>query len=275
MSSIAANVTVGLGLISTTVSVHSGKDAEQKTQTVNCCVGQADKSHAPTPVTRPLTCEHCGELAHEGKLVKGKRVGQGVVLLTYAEVAELKAEELQFKGVVGLAPFPAAQVAMHTVQGDKLYQLHPKVNDGRYATLAAIIADSPEVAFLARYTVRTRASLFWVRVNDGVILLEERTHEAALRPLPKLDSDVDAKMFMAGKAMLPVFIEDFNPELFRNTYKDKLDKMTAKKDVVSTEALDTVLYSGKDNDEIADLIQEAIALGLAKKNAAKAKMMNG
>jgi non-homologous end joining protein Ku len=230
MSSVAKDVQLTLGMIACNVRVESAAYTEDFL--TNVCVGHANGTeHEPLAVQRPLTCATCGPITMKG-LKKAKKEGGGLVVLEEHEVAGLKEDATPFKGKIQLIPYNAAEVLAHTGQGDKYYQLHPQTNPENYSLLMSVITNYPGKAFIARYAVRTKTSLFMAQVKDGCILIQERTFTDNLKPVPSFNAPVNEAFVPLAVQMVESMETVFNSDTFTDTYNRNLVEITREREIV-------------------------------------------
>ena len=132
---------LSLGPVTTTVRLQQGKRDEKTIKFKQVCCGQGtdengnERSHDPTPIANVPTCPTCGTVNRSG-LLKGQPQGDGYVVVTQEEVAEVREENADFKTKIVLAMHPDDQVRSLTVAGDKMYYLTPEGDDdGGYGSL--------------------------------------------------------------------------------------------------------------------------------------------
>lgn len=225
MGSVSKDVVVSLGMISFTTRVESAAYTEEFL--TNIC----DDGHEPLAVKRPLTCDTCGPItmAH---LKKAKREGGGFVVLTEAEIAALTEDGKPYFKKVQLVPYNMDEVLSNTGQGEKYYQLHPQTSHENYALLRQLILAYPGKAFMAKYSVRTKASMFMAQVKGDCILLQERTFVDNLKPVPTFDYETNQDLIPLAIQMVESMATEFDPKTFADTYTQNLVKLTRSRDVI-------------------------------------------
>lgn len=264
MASIAKGITLSLGLISTTVRVESAVEAAPTFKTV--CEGQGGKAHDPTPIKRPNTCATCGELPFGAPTAKAREVGGGLVLVTEEEVAAAKAQhDDKFKGKFDLVAHKASEVDAATAQGEKYYQLVPEGDAARYAVLAALITACPDLAFVAMFTVRTRAAMFRLTVRNGVLLAEERVTRERLKPLPQIDAELNTQLLEMAMAYVPTTVTAFDVANYADGYLAQINALVASRDAVAAATPLATVTPIRQSDE--DLLAQLAALVPAQAKA--------
>lgn len=251
MGSVAKDQTISLGMISATVRVESALyTADYLT---NVCPG-VDKKHPPVAVTRPLTCPE-GCKIHMGHLKKAKREGGGLVLLTSAEVAALTEDAVPYKGKIQLLPYDSVEVLANTAEGEKLYYLTPQTSPENLTLIKQVIQAYPNKMFVARYTVRTKASLFVATVKNDCILLAERVFQDRLKPLPSYETPANEAFIPLAIQMVEAMQTEFTKDTFADTYTRGLVDMTRNRPIVGGRVEKT---APQDEKITADLVREAL-----------------
>lgn len=251
MGSVSKDVVVTLGMITCTVRVESAAYTED--YLTNVCPG-VGKEHAPVAVTRPLTCPEGCEI-HMGHLKKAKKEGGGLVLLTDAEVAALSEDGTPYIKKIQLIPYDAAEVLAHTGQGDKYYQLHPQTSPENYALLKQVIAAYPGKLFVAKYAVRTKASIFVAQVKGDCILIQERTFVDNLKPVPTFIDTPNESFVPLAIQMVETMAVEFDPKTFTNSYNKALVDITRNREIVGGKVARTAPV---DEPIVADLVRQAL-----------------
>lgn len=221
MSNFKTGVALTFGLISTTVHINSAKQTEERFRLV------CNNGHEPTPIKQPKVCPYvaldgveCGPISNPSLLRHMKPNGE---LVEESVADSLKEDASQFKKKLSLVAYNSGQVQSSTVQGDMLYVLTPQASEEHYHIIATLIAENPDKAFLAQFTPKTRVGLFVARVNRNVIMLEERTHQERLKPLPLLEPSISDTMMAAGRLMMPAFVNEFDLDTYREKYLAALE----------------------------------------------------
>lgn len=219
-------ITLSLGLISEQVKLTGAVDKSSgDEQLKTLCVGMDGTEHAPSAISSKYHCPTCGDIHDRTQLKKGRPSGDGFVVVNPEDLNELKADTSeQFKKEVSLTAHPAEQVLNGTVSGDKRYYLQPEAAGQRFAVIRSLIADNPQYAFLAQYTVSARVSTYMARVEGDAILLEERT-PAALLPAPQIEAEPNEAMLEMAEQLLGTLVTDFDASNYADTYTERLREM--------------------------------------------------
>jgi non-homologous end joining protein Ku len=266
MASVAKDVVLSLGLISTTVRIESAKvTATSALKTV--CDGQGGHEHLPQSISSVYTCGVCGPIENRSTLKKGKKVGDGYAIVEADEIQGIKDEtSTTFKKQIGLTPHPADEVRLTTASGDKLYYLVPANGDTRYGALVELVKSRPDLAFCALWTPRTRASVFMLSVRDDVLVMEERTRAEELKPTPAVEAPSDPTLTAMAEQMLGLegVVQRFDVAAYADTYEIRLATLVSSKDVVESgdaKAEGTPSGPAVGNDDLLAKLADMIAAG--------------
>jgi DNA end-binding protein Ku len=108
---------------------------------------------------------------------------------------------------------------------ERTYYLGPAQDGERvYALLARAMADSG-LAGVAKWVMRDRQNLGLLRVRDGVIAVERMHFADEIRSpegLAPSDAEVNKPELEMAAQLIEQFKGDFNPEEYRDTYRDAL-----------------------------------------------------
>jgi non-homologous end joining protein Ku len=250
MGSVAKNVTVSLGFIAATVRVESALYTQDYLS--NCCTGNGE--HDPIAVSRPLTCSECGPITMHG-LRKARKENGGLVLLEDHEVAELKEDGQPFFGKVALIPYDSGEVLANTSEAEKLYYLAPMTSPENLSLIKQVILAYPNKLFVAKYTVRTKASLFVATVKNDCILLSERVFRDRLKPLPSYDVPANEAYIPAAIHMVESMDVTFDEATFADTYTRALVDITRDRPIVGGKTEKTAPQNPKIT---ADLVRQSL-----------------
>lgn len=245
---------------------------------VQLCTGANGlPAHAPEKPCWDPTCAHCGIVKRDA-LVKGSEITEGqYVVMTPDEIEALKADEARYKGQMMLTPHPFDEVAGHTERKGTTYALVPSTKKGVadqsafYAVLLETIAKTPDIAYLTRYTVSTRAALYRLRVDKGLILADQMVPTDEYAELPVLDlPPVPEAMVTMIEDYARMAVTPFDPKSYENEYSAKLTNVIASREAVEAGRADPsapdVAALTKQVDPFAAM-QTQMAAALASKPA--------
>jgi DNA end-binding protein Ku len=111
---------------------------------------------------------------------------------------------------------------------ERTYYLQPDEGGEKiYALLARAMQESGLVA-VAKFVMRDREHLACLRVRDGVLTLERMHFADEIRPLEGLAPEgarVDKRELRMARQLVEQFKGPFEPGEFRDTYREKLNKI--------------------------------------------------
>lgn len=241
MAAVAKGVMLSLGLITTSVSVHSALEPKTSSNK-QVCVG-IGKDHTPALIRHTNTCADCGEVPYD-QIRKAREVSGGLVLIEAEDVEKAKGTPEEIKKAklrMAMTPHPAGQVDLGTAPGGKLYHLTPDAgHEVGYAILRHMIEASPELAFMVQWTPRSATGTFAIRLHDGILVAQERVvAEHRMRATPTVNATADEAMLgMAAQWLsMPGVISDFDPATYLDQYETKLAEIIASKTPIQAQLI--------------------------------------
>jgi DNA end-binding protein Ku len=116
---------------------------------------------------------------------------------------------------------------------ERTYMLGPDEGAERVYALLAKAMDDSGLAAIAKYVMRDRQNLGCLRVREGLITLEKMYFADEVRPLdplrPEKEASVDAKELDMAMQLIDRLRTDFEPERYRDTYRDTLCEIIKQK----------------------------------------------
>lgn len=247
-----AKARLSLGLVDVAVRIEAARDSSSEIKSVSVCTG-IDTPHEPTKVRAPYVCDVCGPEHDVRRTVKkGVPTDDGYVIVTAEEVATLKKDTVEaFKKQIVMGVHPADEVDQGTQQGKALYYVVPESDSDNpgYALLRDMVAKHSELAFCAMFTPRSVAGLYRLRVVGGVLVMEERTKQGTLKPLPAIDAESRDGYIDMMEQVLPGLTTEFLPSQYVSAYDDKLRELVASReasDLTQTTTVTPVATAGDD-----------------------------
>lgn len=223
---------VGFGLMN--LACRREGAVQAATELKNLCVGQSGKdAHAPTALKQdPSKCPECGDVDRD-TLVKGHGSAGAWTIVSAEDQAAL--EDVKFKGAdsvtLNLVPHPSAEFLGRTDVGDGLYYVWPEKEAAEhYALLVKVIDSHPELAFVGLFALSAAGQnkLWHLRVREGVIVMEERTREQALKPLPDLpEGAVNEALLGMVEATLDKFVVPYDASAYEDAYETAVQAAVA------------------------------------------------
>lgn len=229
------------------------------------CTGSAEAPHpAVKPVWDPF-CPSCDKTVSRYSLVKGKETATGFVPFTAAEVEALKAEDLQYKGILSLTAHPVSEVDGKTMPSGTSYYLAPRKGDRFYGVIREMIASHPEQTVLGLYTVNSRSAFYRVKLWGDALVAEQLLRPEELLPAPEVHPfEQPEQMLEMAREMAAAVVRPFDPASYRNTYAERLHTAMVEREATSEVAPAT----GTDDlmAQMASLI-DSVAKQRAKKTS--------
>lgn len=236
------------------------------------CTGQpGHDEHAPSPRRQPPVCEVCGPITDATVLKRGVKSGRTYTLVDGEAAVEAKESYAStYTAALSIVPHPAVDFLAETGQGDTVHYLTPTdaSQADHYALLAKLIGEHPELAFVGLYTPSTATSLYHLTVRDGVIVMLKRTREQQMKPLPSVGGNVNGALYDMLDGTLGMFVTDYDPADYEDTYASTVIDLIAAGESVSIEGA-TVAPTVSDDDLMAKLAALGAKKAPAKKPAAK------
>lgn len=219
------NITVSMGLVTFPAKLDVAR--ERAPETRNLCVGQPGKAaHDATLLKQPSTCDSCGEVTDRSVLVKGVKQGNTYAIIKQDDVKEAKADtSALYKGKIDLIGCPASDFLAKTAAGKGLYYVLPTPGtEDNYQMIRQLVEKHPEVAFNGYYTPVSAAGLYVLSARGGVLCMEERTNEQALKALPTVGGTV-GPMYDLLEAVLDKMVVPYDPDAYEDKYALKLAEL--------------------------------------------------
>lgn len=262
------SIQVTLGLFSVPMGMESA--IYKPPSLSNFCVGQPGKDgHDAVPVTAPSQCLKCGEITDKTVLKKGTKSGRQVTLVEQEKIAEARTEYAEkYEGEIKLIPHPAGEFLTATAPGDTLAFLTPTDAEkaDRYQLMVAAVERHPELAFAGLFTPASAAPkthLFMLQARHGVLLLQKRVREQAMKPVPSVGGVVDEKHMAVLDSWVELFTEPYDAAAYEDRYALALEQMIADGETLSMEKAVTPISS-----DAAEVMAKIAQLVKARKEAA-------
>lgn len=225
MAAVASSVSLTFGVISTTVAVHSAIKPAPRNVRVH-----VDVDGTVRRVRQQYVVDEVGVVDFTS-LASAREVPQGLVLLSADDVETVTGDAQQYKKLLDVAAHPAPAVEVDTAPGEKAYHLVPAAGQVKnYLLLVDLVASHPEIAFVTRFTPRTKALLARVVVREGVLLLQERVGSYQIKDAPIIEPvDVPADLRAVAEQVLalPGVVTDFDLATYRDGGEDALAAIVA------------------------------------------------
>ncbi|KUP25098.1 Ku protein [Paenibacillus sp. DMB5] len=178
------------------------------------------------PIHYSRTCPKCEEEVPWSDIVKGYEYEEGqYVTFEKEELAELASEssrEIRIMDFVDLAD-------IDPIYFQKTYYLSPEETGQHAYRLLVEAIESTRKIGIANVTIRQKSSLAAVRVIDGVLSLvtmlydEEILGKEQIPDLPEREK-ADRRELDMAKQLIDQLTGNFEPEKYRDEYKERLKK---------------------------------------------------
>jgi DNA end-binding protein Ku len=203
------------------------------------------------------------------QIVKGYELSSGAyVTVSDDELAALDPKALRTIEIEEFVDLSAIDPIFY----DSAYFLAPDRASKPYALLARAMEDQGKVG-IAHFVLRTKQYLAAIRPSDGRLLLSTMVYADEVNDpasIPELDEVVDVEISAKELAMAAQLVEslaaDFEPDRFRDTYRDAVLELIEKK-ASGQEVVATV--SQIQPDKVIDLMAALEASVAAAKEARK------
>lgn len=189
--------------------------------------------HQPckTPLKYIRTCPHCDRSVTPDEVVKGIEYADGKFVLMEKE--ELEAIVPEKNKAIEIVDFVDLK-EIDPIYFHKTYYLGPgETGERAYALLRAAMEETGRIG-VAQLTVRSKKTLAVVRVYEKQLVMETIFYPDEVRPasqVPGVNPDlqvVETELQMA-KQLIENLTTPFQPEKYRDTYREKLEEAIAKK----------------------------------------------
>jgi DNA end-binding protein Ku len=173
-----------------------------------------------------------GEEVPWDQIVKGYELASGAyVTVTDDEMASLDPKAVRTIEIEEFVDLSAIDPIFY----DSAYYLAPDKSSKPYALLARAMEEQGKVG-IAHFVLRTKQYLAAIRPSDGRLLLSTMVYADEVNDpsaIDELDDVVDVKISAKELAMATQLVEslagDFEPERFRDTYRDAVLELIEKK----------------------------------------------
>jgi len=240
MAGFKRTLIVSIGMTQVTCDLLSVEKAGDNDLVQVCIGGNGRADHAPIKPCWDPVCPTCNVAVKREDLSKAREIVDGqFVVFDGGEIAALKDEEARYKGQMMLTAHPLADVLDKTERNGKTYVLVPSTKKGVadqsafYAMLVALLAETPDTAYMGRYTVTSRAAIYRLRLQGGVILADQMVPTDEYAELPEVTlPEVPAPMLAMIKDYAKAFTTPFDPKAYENEYAAKLTQAIAAREAV-------------------------------------------
>lgn len=220
------------------------------------------KNEPASTIRRTDACPVCAN--HErSTFVKGKVVGDSVIVIDAAELQAVKDEDAAYTKKIELTVHRAADMAKAFPSG-KAYYLAPRgpAAANNYALLAKLLAKRPDLAFVGEFSFGGAAALYQVIVDADVLILRQLARPDQVRERPAIEGEANEQFLTLAEQFADAICADYDPAAYR-------DKRTAALTKLLSEAAPVAL-SGTPGTAASPTVDLGAALQAALAQAAPA-----
>jgi DNA end-binding protein Ku len=167
-------------------------------------------------------CKEEGKPVPDSEIVRAFEYEKGeYVYLTDEDFEAAKAESVHTIDIRDFVPYEQVDPILFR---HSYYVGAQEGSERIYALLRQAMEDSG-LAGIAKFVMRDRQYLGCLRVRDGMIQLEQMYFADEVRPVEEIqpeDVEVDKRELDMAKQLVDSFAGDFEPERYRDTYRDTL-----------------------------------------------------
>ena len=216
--------TLGFGLVNVGVELLSASSSEEKLDLD--MLDKRDHARIGYQKINKVT----GEVVDSANIVKGFKVGDDeYVILNDADLKAANPRATQSIDIVGFVP----QSSVPRTFYDRPYYVTPQKGSERaYALLRDALADTDQLA-LAQLVLHTRQRMAAVYAYEEALVVQLLRYgvdlkdpvEAGVRTVPSLTRSTASRELDMAKQLIGTMTMDWNPDEFRDTYRDDVLKM--------------------------------------------------
>jgi DNA end-binding protein Ku len=229
------SATISFGLVSIPIRLYVATHSEQLSFNML-------HEKCGTRIKQQLFCPHCERVVERGEIVKGYQFAKDrYVTFTDAEIKALEAEANRSVDIHEFVPL----ATIDPIYYENSHYLGPdKGAEKAYHLLATAMRDTDKGA-LARFTSHGKENLVLIRPLDGGLVLHTMYYADEVRSFDEIDKGAEQKVRpneveLARKLIDQLSVDDFHPEQYADTYRERLQAVVEKKiageDVTVTEA---------------------------------------
>jgi DNA end-binding protein Ku len=181
-------------------------------------------------IRQQTICPVCERPVERGELLKGYEVDKDVYVTVSSE--ELKTLESSSSDVMGIEQFVALQDVDPLYFQTSYYSVAEEPGRKAYSLLFRSMKQL-NLAAIARVSMHGREQVVIIRPYDKGLVLHTLFYAAEVREVAEYGRDTEAEVMPQEIALAEQFIQHlkapFQPELFKDTYRDKVMELIEKK----------------------------------------------
>lgn len=260
MAGFKRTVTLTYGFVQALTDLTSSKAPEDKdTKLTQVCTAGG---HAPTKPKWDPFCPACNTTVPKGTLAKASEPTKGTfVVMTADEVDDLKGDDEQYKGKLALTSHLWSEVEGSTIPTGTVYYLTPNPKDQFYEVLRQMILDTPDLAYMGRYTVTSRAATYRVRPYGDILVAEQMLEpEMLVAPPSYTPTPIPEAMLEMAREVATKFVTPYDPAAYANTYKVRLAEALGAREASPGAALPATTAATTVADPMAAMLAQMAAM---------------
>lgn len=182
--------------------------------------------HEPdgSPIGYDRVCKAEGRPVPDSEIVKAFEVERGEFVTMTDEDFETAEAEAQGGRTIDIRVFVPYE-EIDPIFFERTYYLAPQEGGERVYALLVRAMEETGLAAVAKLVMRNRDTLGCLRVRDGVLTLERMHFADEIRPADDVapeEVEVEKGELDMAKRLIEEFSGAFEPETFKDTYRDKL-----------------------------------------------------
>lgn len=268
MAGFKRTITLTYGFVQAIADLSSSKAPEDKeTKLTQVCVAGG---HDPVKPKWDPFCPSCidpqtgyaGTTVSKSTLAKASEPVKGqYVVMSADEVADLKSDDEQYKGKLSLTAHNWDDVEGQMMPEGTTYHLVPNPKDQFFWLLRQMILDCPDLAFMGRYTVVSRAATYRVRPFGDILVAEKMLEPNEMVAAPSVTPGViPEQMLEMAREVARKFVTPFDPTAYADTYKIRLAEALGAREAAPGGALPTAVAGPTVADPMAAMMAQMAAM---------------
>lgn len=182
-----------------------------------------------SPIGYEKICKKEGEPVPDDEIVKAYEYAKGKYV--YMEDEDFAAARIEGFKTIDITDFVPYE-DIDPIYFSKTYYVGPDQGAEKVYSLLAKAMEDSGLAAVAKFVMRDRQHLGVLRVREGVITLEQLYFADEIRDVSEIKSSrkkVDAKELQMAEQLIESFTTDWQPEQYKDTYRDELMKVVEAK----------------------------------------------
>jgi len=169
-------------------------------------------------------CPHCEKAVPTREIIKGYQTPGGMIIVNENDLASIPLQSLKTIELDGFIK----EKDVDSIFYQKPYYLLPDKSNQAYWLLYHSLKKSGRVG-IARFAVHSREHLALVRPTKNVLTLCTLYYPEEIRQINETPAKPDPKQLDLALSLIKQQTIEFEPELYKDRYKEALEKMLARK----------------------------------------------